>query len=87
MLNAQYAKVLSKKMSIIGGIRKKIFRGIFDAIAYGESKYVFEAEQTEILNWVLEDLVDIGYKVSRIPRYFRYHDVNEIKDYVYTIEW
>lgn len=87
MINANMAKDLSLQMYATGGIRGKIYRAIMYAISTGDNFISFEDDDRETVQWVLEDLVDIGYKVSRTPRHFRYRDVNEIKDYVYTIEW
>lgn len=85
MLNAKYAKILTDKMKYTGGTRKGIYCGIFECISYGQNKLSFYESQTETLNWVLEDLVDMGYKVTRCPVYC--NDVKVENKYKYTIEW
>jgi hypothetical protein len=86
MLNAKYAKVLSEKMNDIGGIRGVIYRNIINAISVGKTSVTIAEEDYETLNWVLEDLVDIGYQVTRTPIY----DLDGVKQenkYYYKISW
>ena len=86
MLNAKYAKVLSEKINDIGGIRGVIYRKIIYTISTGRTSVTIAEENYETLNWVLEDLVDIGYQVTRTPIY----DLDGIKQenkYYYKISW
>ena len=86
MLNAKYAKVLSEIINNVGGIRGVIYRNIINAISVGRTSVTIAEEDYETLNWVLEDLVDIGYQVTRTPIY----DLDGVKQenkYYYKISW
>ena len=78
--------LLFDKIKDIGGIRGVIYRNIINAISVGRTSVTIAEEDYETLNWVLEDLVDIGYQVTRTPIY----DLDGVKQenkYYYKINW
>lgn len=81
MISANMAKNLSMQMYATGGIRGKLYRAIMRAIATGDNFISFEDDNCETVQWVLGDLVDWGYKVTRTK--------NGAKEgnYIYTIKW
>lgn len=81
MISANMANALSQQMCVTGGIRGKLYRAIMRAIATGDMFITFEDDNCETVQWILEDLVDYGYKVTRTK--------NGAKEgnYIYTIRW
>ncbi len=81
MISANMANALSQQMYATGGIRGMLYRKIMHAIVAGDMFISFEDDNCETVQWVLEDFVDYGYKVTRTKKGAKEGN------YIYTIRW
>lgn len=87
MINAKVANALTEEMFCISGFKFNIYKKIFSAIADGKSHIYVEYMENETLDYVLSELVNLDYKVTRTKKYSKNKNNGTISEYVYCISW
>jgi len=87
MINAKVANALTEEMFYTSGFKSNIYKKIFSAIADGKPHIYIEYMENETLDYVLSELANLGYKVTRTKKYSKNENNDTISEYVYCISW